>query len=229
MSNFVFLSFAFIGDKKMDVLDEYIHDNERNQREKKRVVLDGVNLKHDEGLIKERSVQVLIEGEFVVATSVEVLQKIVVGRQVNAFELVVPHNLRNTLGAVFIEGVERELLDFPCTEVGIVVVCDDILNEMVFRLRYPAVGSLPYQHDKVLQEANLLDVQLLPVDGKGIHRDRVLLRVADILAIDIVAEPFIGVPCIDHNNVCILFPKLSDYTVHVETLAATAWAKAEKI
>ena len=206
MSNFVFLSFAFIGDKKMDVLDEHIHDNERNQREKKRVVLDGVNLKHDEGLVKERGVQVLIEGELVVATSVEVLQKIVVGRQVNAFELVVLHNLRYTLGAIFIEGVERELLDLPCTEVGIVVVCDDILNQMVFCLCYPAIGSLPNQHDKVLQEANLLDVQLLPVDGKGIHRDRVLLSVADILAVDIVAESFIGVTCVYQYNIGVLLP-----------------------
>ena len=46
-----------------------------------------------------------------VAALIEVLQKIVVGSQVNAVEVVVPYNLWNTLGAVFIEGVEREFLD----------------------------------------------------------------------------------------------------------------------
>ena len=46
-----------------------------------------------------------------VAALVEVLQKVVVGCQVNAFEMVVSHNLWNTLSAVFIEGIERKFLN----------------------------------------------------------------------------------------------------------------------
>ena len=87
---------------------------------------------------------------------------------------------------------------------------------MVFRLGYLAVGSFPYQHNKVLQEANLLDVQFLTIDSKGVHRDRMFLRVANILAVDIIAESFIGVTSVYQNNIGILLPQLANHTVGEE-------------
>ena len=148
-----------------------------------------------------------------VAAFVEVLQKVVVGCQVNAFEVVVSHNLRNTARAVFIECVERKFLDLSCSEVSIVVLGDDILNQMVFRFGYLAVGSFPDKHDKVLQEANLLDIQLLSLDGERVHRDRMLFGIADVLTIDIVTESFVGVTSIDKDNIGVLLPKLANHTV----------------
>ena len=126
-----------------------------------------------------------------VAAFVEVLQKVVVGCQVNAFEVIIPYNLRNTACTVFIESIEGEFLDLSSTEVSIVVLGDDILDKMVFCFGYLAIGSFPNQHDKVLQEAYLLDVQLLSLDGERVHRDRMLFGIADVLAIDIVAESFV--------------------------------------
>lgn len=73
----------------------------------------------------------------------------------------------------------------------IVVLRDNILDKMVFRFGYPAIGSFPDKHDKILQEANLLDIQLLSLYGKRVHRDRMLLGITDVLAVDIVAESFV--------------------------------------
>ena len=156
-----------------------------------------------------------------VAAPVEVLQKVVVGCQVNAFEVVVSHNLWNTLSAVFIEGVEREFLDLSQTEVGIIILGDDILNQMVFRLGYLAIGSFPDKHDKVLQEAYLLDIQFLAVNGEGVHRDRMLLGVTDILAVDVIAKSFIGVTRIYQHNVSVLLPQLANHAVGEEGLATS--------
>ena len=156
-----------------------------------------------------------------VAALVEVLQKVVVGCQVNAFEVVVSHNFWNTLSAVFIEGVEREFLNLPQTEVGIIILRNDILNQMVFRLGYLAIGSFPDKHDKVLQEAYLLDIQFLAVDGEGVHRDRMLLGVTDILAVDVIAKSFIGVTRIYQHNVGVLLPQLANHAVGEEGLATS--------
>ncbi len=137
------------------------------------------------------------------------------------------------------EVLRRELTDFlgVASLTGLRVlnrydaegISKDLFDQAVFRFRHLTVAPFPDKHNKVLQETDLLHIQLFTLNAERIHGDGVLFRIANIFASHIFAEPFIGVPCIDHNNVCILFPKLSDYTVHVETLAATAWAKAEKI
>ena len=113
--------------------------------------------------------------------------------------------------------------------MGIIVFGDNILNKMVFRFRYPAVGSLPYQHDKVLQEANLLDVQLLSLDGKGIHCDRIFLGVADVLTVDIIAKSLVGITCIYQYDIGILLPKLAHHTVGEEGLTTTRRAKNKEV
>ena len=69
--------------------------------------------------------------------------------------------------------------------------------------------------EKIRQEANLLDIQLLSLDGKGVHRDRMLVGIADILASDILAESLIGVTCIDHDHIGVLLPHLAHYAVHM--------------
>ena len=114
-------------------------------------------------------------------------------------------------------------------EIGFVILCYHLFDQAVFRFRHLTVAPFPDKHNKVLQETDLLHIQLFTLNAERIHGDGVLFRIADILTSHIFAEPFVGIACIDHNNVCILFPKLADYTVHVEALAASAWAKAEKI
>ena len=43
-----------------------------------------------------------------------------------------------------------------------------------------------------------------------------LVCIADILTAYILTESFVGVTCIDHDNVCVLLPHLTYNTVHVE-------------
>ena len=111
----------------------------------------------------------------------------------------------------------------------IVVFGDDILNKMVFCLGNLSVRPFPYEHNKILQETDLLNVEFFPFDGKRIHCDRVFLGVTDVLAINVLAQSLIGVSCIDHHDVGSLFPHLSNHAVHVEGLATTAWPQTEKV
>ena len=122
---------------------------------------------------------------------VEVLQQIVVGCQVNSCQVVLLYNLRNTDFTVLVECVERQVLYLFLHEVFIEVFRDNLLYETVFRLGDFTLGSFPDEHDQIFQEAYLLDVQLFTLDGKRIHRDRMLVRVADIFATDIFAESFV--------------------------------------
>ena len=76
-------------------------------------------------------------------------------------------------------------------EVFIEVFRDNLLYETVFRLGDFTLGSFPDEHDQILQEAYLLNVQLLTLDGKRVHCDWMLVCIADILATDIFAESFV--------------------------------------
>ena len=173
------------------LLNENVHDDKCNKREEERVILDGVNLKDDEGLIKQLCVEVLIECKLMTTALIEVLQQIVVGCQVYSCQIVLLYNLRNTDFTVLVECVERQVLYLFLHEVFIEVFRDNLLYETVFRLGDFTLGSFPDEHDQIFQEAYLLDVQLLTLDGKRIHRDRMLVCVADILATNIFAESFI--------------------------------------
>ena len=104
-----------------------------------------------------------------IATFVEVLQEVIVRCKVDAFQLVISHYLRNALHAEFIERVKGQLLDSTRSEMFIVVFGDDILNKMVFCLGNLSVRPFPYEHNKILQESDLLNVEFFPFDGKRIH------------------------------------------------------------
>ena len=163
------------------------------------------------------------------ASLVEILQQIVVGSQVDAGKVVLLDDVGYADGAVLIECVEREVVDTLLHKVFIEILCDDLLNQSVFCLGDFSLCSLPDKHDEIFQEAYLLDVQLLSLDGKGVHRDRMFIGIADVLATNILTESFVGVTCIDHDNIGILFPHLANYAVHVERLTASTWTQTEEV
>ena len=101
-------------------------------------------------------------------------------------------------------------------KICLVVFLDDLLDEKFLNLGRYRIVTFPYQHDKVLQEVGLFDVQLFLLNLEWVHGDRMLLGVADIFTSYILTESFVGVTCIDHDNVSVLFPKLTYHTVHVE-------------
>ena len=103
-------------------------------------------------------------------------------------------------------------------KVGFVVFLDDLFDEQFLNLGGNGSIAFPYQHNEVLQEVGLLHVQLLTLDAEGIHGDRMLLGIADILATDILAQSLIRVTGIDHNDIGILLPKLAHHTVHMRGL-----------
>ena len=66
-------------------------------------------------------------------------------------------------------------------EIHIVILTDDLLNKTLLGLGGITLCSFPDEHDKVLQESSLLHIQLLTLDTEGIHGDRMLFCIADIL------------------------------------------------
>ncbi|MBR8706321.1 hypothetical protein IX324_002110 [Bacteroides pyogenes] len=125
------------------------------------------------------------------ASLVEVLQQIVVCCQINSCQIVLFYNLWNADCTVLIECVERKGLNLFLYKIFFEVFCDNLFYESVFRLGDFALGSLPDEHYQVLQEANLLDVQFLTLDGERVHRNRMLVGIADVLASNILAESFV--------------------------------------
>ena len=61
------------------LLQEDVHDDERHQWKKQWIILDTVDFKDNEGLIKQAAVHILIQRHIVTASFIEVFQKIVVG------------------------------------------------------------------------------------------------------------------------------------------------------
>ena len=114
-------------------------------------------------------------------------------------------------------------------KVGFVVFLDDLFDEQFLNLGGNGSIAFPYQHNEVLQEVGLLHVQLLTLDAEGIHGDRMLLGIADILATDILAQSLIRVTGIDHNDIGILLPKLAHHTVHMKGFAAARRAQAKEV
>ena len=80
---------GFFNDKYLlldtHLLDENVHDDERNEREEKRLLFDGVYLEDNEDLVKQLCVEILIESKLVAASLVEVFQQIVVCNTVAIF------------------------------------------------------------------------------------------------------------------------------------------------
>lgn len=68
--------------------------------------LDGVNLEHDEGLVEQATVYVLIQSSLICAAMVELRQRVVVRRKVNPRNFVLVADVRYALSTVFKEAVE---------------------------------------------------------------------------------------------------------------------------
>ena len=100
---------GFLDDKHLAVLldshllQEHVHDYQRDKREQQRIILYTVNLEHHEGLVEQRTVHVLVQGLFMVAAPVEVLHHVAVSREVYARNVVLVTDVRNTLDGVFVK------------------------------------------------------------------------------------------------------------------------------
>ena len=101
-------------------------------------------------------------------------------------------------------------------EVHVVILTDDLLDKPLLGLSGITLCSFPYEHDKVLQESCLFHIQLLTLNTEGVHGDRMFLCIADIFTADIFTQSLIGVTRIDHHDIGVLFPHLTDNAVHVE-------------
>ena len=66
-------------------------------------------------------------------------------------------------------------------KVSLVILLDDLLDEQFLDLRRDGLVAFPDQHDEILQEVGLLDIELFFLDAERIHRDRMLLGITDIL------------------------------------------------
>ena len=67
------------------------------------------------------------------------------------------------------------------------------------------------------------------MDTKRVHRDGAFLRVADVLASQILAQSLVGVSGIDHYDVRTLFVQLAHNRVHVEGFPGTARSEGKKV
>ena len=92
-------------------MDKNIHNDKRYKREKSLVVLDGVNLEHDEGLVEQTTVYVLIQSSLICAATIELRQRVVVRRKVNTRNFVLVADVRYALSTVFKEAVERQFIN----------------------------------------------------------------------------------------------------------------------
>src|SRR5574344_2045148 len=92
------------------LLQEHVHDDQHNNREENRVILDFVNLKDDKFLIEERFVEVVVQRVFQLASLVELLQD---GRKVINVKLylLLGHDLRYALQGKLIITVERQIIN----------------------------------------------------------------------------------------------------------------------
>ena len=103
---------CFLDDKDFAVLldahflQENIHDNQRDQRKKQRVIFYAVDFEDHERLVEQRAVHVLVQRFFVVAAQIEVLHHIAVCREVDARDTVLLTDIRDALHGIFIERVE---------------------------------------------------------------------------------------------------------------------------
>ena len=64
---------------------------------------------------------------------------------------------------------------------------------------------------------------------KRIHRDRMLLAVTDIRAVEIAADSLIRVTCINHHHIGTLLNQLAHHGIGRKTLTATRWPQTEEI
>lgn len=90
-------------------------------------------------------------------------------------------------------------------EVGIVVVCHNLLDDTELQFRNFTIRTFPYQQNQVLQEVYLFDVQFRLRDIERVHRNGLFLGVADILPTQIFAQSLVGITCIHYHHIRSVF------------------------
>ena len=100
-------------------------------------------------------------------------------------------------------------------EIGIIVLVQYRINDGVLQLlrRFVALEDL---EDERLQKILLLSEVLLIfhiTDLERIHRDRMLLAVRDIRAVEIAAYTLIRVTRINHHDISVLLDELTHHGI----------------
>ena len=116
-------------------------------------------------------------------------------------------------------------------EIGLVILHDGLVYQHVLNLGRERI-AFEYQEYQRFQEVLLLpEVQVIFLFRylEGIHGNGLLLGVADISALVVTTDAFIGVSGIYHDHIGLLFQQLADNAVHVEALAAAAWSDTEEV
>ena len=85
------------------LLQEHVHDDERHDGEELLVLLDGIHLEDDEGLVEQGAIHVLVENLVVLAATVEVLEHIGEVVAVDGGDVVLDADLVETLTGELIE------------------------------------------------------------------------------------------------------------------------------
>ena len=116
-------------------------------------------------------------------------------------------------------------------EILAVIVHDDLIDNRVLNLR-GFLGTLEDQEDEGLQEVLLL-AEILSVlnlgDLERVHRDRMLLGIADVRTAEIAADTLVGVTGINDDNVSVLLVVLTYNGIHEEGLTAARRTQHEEI
>ena len=93
------------------LLQEHVHDNQDNYREKHGVIFNLVNLEDNELLIEEVHIQIGVQGHFQFAAPVELLQDSCEVPDVE-LNLLLCHDLRYAFQCKLIVGIEGQFPDF---------------------------------------------------------------------------------------------------------------------
>ncbi|GFH99287.1 hypothetical protein IMSAGC004_01690 [Bacteroidaceae bacterium] len=94
------------------LLQEHVHDNQRNKREQERIIFYTVDFKDNERFVKQRAVHVFVQRLIMVAATVKVFHHVAVCRNVNTRNTVFVADVWNTLHGKLVERVERQLFHF---------------------------------------------------------------------------------------------------------------------
>ena len=76
-------------------------------------------------------------------------------------------------------------------EIGIVVVCHNLLDDTELQFRNFTVRTFPYQQYQVLQKVYLLNVQFRLRDVERVHRNGLFFGVTDIFSTEVLTQPLV--------------------------------------
>ena len=110
-------------------------------------------------------------------------------------------------------------------EVGIIILIQHGINDGVLQFLGGFV-TLENLEDEGLQEVFLLSEVLLILhitDLERVHRDRMLLAVADVGAMEIATDTFIRVTGINHHHIGVLLNQLAHDSIRRKALSTATW------